>query len=333
MPGGRRVARVLLLEIVLLAGLLTLALDVSAHRRIEIQGGLNIWGYRGPVARQKKPDEVRVALVGGSRAFSWGAVATGTPAAVIRQDLLRTLDRPGSAGVTVVALNLAQPGTLADSYRPTIERYAYLRPDYICIYDDLGVRGAPPPLNVSGVFAATGYWPALPLVLREKGMLWQFGNVKRGYSSRQRDPAAHTSSVRSIAGALMETVGATAAGIDRRLARRSRAGNAWPGETEPPAYADALLEAADAAHRHARGVILAVSPVETDIQAANLEALKARIAGRLESDRWLRWVDLGEISELRQAALRLDGWNYGAQASTLAGSRIAPAILALIRAR
>jgi hypothetical protein len=136
-----------------------------------------------------------------------------------------------------------------------------------------------------------------------------------------------------IAGTLVEAMGSAAASLDRLLAQASGAGRTWSGEGRPSAYADAMLEAVDAAHLHARGVIIAVSPIETDVQAANFQALNERIRSRLLTDRWLRWVDLGEVPELRQAALRLDGWNYGASASSLAGAKIGPAILDLIFAR
>ena len=79
----------------------------------------------------------------------------------------------------VVVLNLGRLGGLPDSYPTTIEHYSYLKPDYICLYDDLGVRGAVPTGGTSGVFELTGYAPALPLVLREKGMVWRYGDVKR----------------------------------------------------------------------------------------------------------------------------------------------------------
>jgi len=319
-----RVVATLLVEAAALVFLLVVALDVAAHKRVEQLGGLNIRGYRGAVALQKKPEEVRIAFIGGSRAFDWGAWAGGTTAAVVRQQLLVGLDHPGNGNLTVVALDLAQPGVSADTYESAIHRYAYLRPDYLCIYDDLGEKGAPGPLNRSALFAATGYLPALPLVLREKGMAWQFGDVGSGYAASSTGEAAPRSASHRLAGVVLQTVGTAAAALDRLPER------AWPGDSQPSAYADAIMAAVDEAHRVARGVVVVVSPAETPRQAANLDALTKRMRGRLASDRWLRFVDLGEALELRDAALRVDGWNYGGAARLTAASRISPAVLDLM---
>jgi len=49
----KRLLALLVMEAVAIAGLLTLALDMRAHNRVERLGGVNIWGYRGPVMRRK----------------------------------------------------------------------------------------------------------------------------------------------------------------------------------------------------------------------------------------------------------------------------------------
>ena len=69
------VVATLALQAVVLAGLVTIALDMYAHKRVETVGGVNIWGYRGPVMRQRAPNEIRIAVVGGELAFGWGVAA------------------------------------------------------------------------------------------------------------------------------------------------------------------------------------------------------------------------------------------------------------------
>jgi len=161
-----RIARAV--EAVVLLLVATAAADLYVHKRTDMVAGRNIWGYRGAVAHQRAPGDIRYAVVGGTRAFGLGMPATWTAATVLQQEVMLTIDRPGGVVRHFIALNLAQPSALAESYAPAIEHFSYLRPDGICLYDDLGVGGAPLLEESSGLYARTGYLPALPLVLSEK---------------------------------------------------------------------------------------------------------------------------------------------------------------------
>jgi len=44
-------------------------IDVYLHTRFQRTGGVNVWGYRGPIASRKLPGERRVVMLGGSSAF------------------------------------------------------------------------------------------------------------------------------------------------------------------------------------------------------------------------------------------------------------------------
>jgi len=328
----RRLVVVLVAEAIALLTLLVVGLDLYAHKQVEQLGGFNIWGYRGRVALQKQPNEIRLMLIGGTRAFSFGGPASGTTAALVRQFVMVATDRPGGELHPVVSLNLARMGALPDSYAPTIERYAYLKPDYICIYDDLGIGGAASPESQSGIFAATRYLPALPLVLREKGMLWQFGVVRFGYVSAEARNGPKPSRLRRAAGAALQAVGTAAAAVDGAFASKATSSrDKLAGDSNPSTYADTLLGAIDTALQHARGVVLVVSPAERAPQMANLAAVSRRIADRPNPR--LRFVDLGDVPELREKTLRLDDWNYGGDATAAAARRITPAVVDLIAQR
>src|SRR5207302_977802 len=82
------------------------------------------------------------------------------------------------------------------------------------------------------------------------------------------------------------------------------------GALDATKYADAMLGAVDAARRHARGVVVAVSPVETAEQSRNLASLESRLTPRLGVSSWLRFVNLGDVAELHDPASRIDGWDY-----------------------
>src|SRR5262245_266246 len=76
-----------------------LAADAFLHTRFQRTGGVNIWGYRGPIARAKQPGERRVVMLGGSAAFGYGVSwAEAIPA---------QLQTKIGAGLRVSVVNLA----------------------------------------------------------------------------------------------------------------------------------------------------------------------------------------------------------------------------------
>ena len=323
----KHVGAALAAEALVVAALLTLALDIRAHARVQDAGGVNIWGYRGPVAHQPQPNEIRIVIVGGTRAFGWGGPASALPS-VLRQIIMVTTDRPGRPLRPVVVTNLARMGALPDSYAPALEHFAYLRPDYVCVYDDLGERGAGFVEHASGILHLTGYTPILPLVLREKGMVWRYGDVSRGYVPASARTTSGPSALRRAAGATLMRTGAALATLDRSLARAMTRTASEPDESVA-AYVDQMTASLDTARRHARGVVLALSPAETARQVERRAALLARLAERKQAE-WLRIVDLSADTTLTDPAMRIDGWNYTSAGLTRTGTRIAPALLDLI---
>jgi hypothetical protein len=320
---------ILALEAVLVAVTVTVALDVYAHQRVQSLGGVNVWGYRGPVAHARAASEIRIAIVGGTRAFGWGQPGTGLTTELRRQIMLTT-DRPGAELRPIVVVNLGRLGAMPESYPATLDHYAYLQPDYVCIYDDLGVAGSRAN-EPSAVFALTGYSPALPLVLREKGLVWRFGDIKRGYAAARSDVVATGSFIRRAGGAILEGAGTALGAADRMLARivTSSASDA-SRQIDSASYVQSMTTAIDESHRRARGVVVVLSPAEKPEQVANARALDSRLKGELGSAAWLRIVDLGREAALSRADSRVDGWNFGGAATALVAERIAPAILSLI---
>jgi hypothetical protein len=306
----RGVGPVLAIEALVLAVLALAAADLAAHKRVDPLGGLNIRGYRGPIAHQRQPNELRIVFVGGTRAFGWGEPASGTTVAAVRFELTRVLDVPNKPLMPIVAINLGQIGARPDSYTATLARFAYLKPDYIGIFDDLGESGPNRPFAPSGIFALTGYQPMLPLVLREKGAVTRVSAV----------------------GAPLEYLGSALDAADRDLARVAGPAGTSPPASSPQAYASAIIRTIEVAHSQARGIVVVLSPVETALQRRNFEALLLQLSER-HSPAWLRCVDLSEQADLRDPSLRLDGFSFGATATSIAARAIAPAFLALIPAR
>jgi hypothetical protein len=317
---------VLGIQIGIMAVLGALALDLYAHKRWEGFGGVNMRGYRGPVARAKRSREIRVALVGGARAYGWGMVASATTAPDMFTRMMLVIDRPGTDPPPLVVVNLGRLGAGVSDYPHTIEHYANLQLDYICLYDDLGVRDTVPTWADSGVFALTGYMPLLPLVLREKGLSLRFGSAILGYGGGAHAP--NQSSVRRAAGLALEGAGASLMSIDQALGRRSRWREQTPAAAPAP-YADLLQTAIDVAHRHARGVVVVISPAEVDEQRRNLRTLES-LRRRCVESAWCRFVDLGRVPEAWDPTLRVDTWNYGGEGTWAVAEAITPAVLDLM---
>ena len=309
-------ARIVFVAQALLIGAgLTLAADVYAHKRTESVGGVNLWGYRGPVARQRQPDEIRIVFVGGTRTFGWGAAASETVPSTVRWLIMLQTDAPGSALRPVVAINLGAIGARASSYANTLEQFEYLAPDYICIYDDLGLDTSA--TRASTVYEMSGYAPALPLVLAEKGMALRFGSVARGYADA---PHSDASGPQAVIGHLLQSAGGALQWLDRR-------------ERTPPsadeAYVDAMARAIAAARQRSARVVVAVGPATTEGQRHNLEALHAW----LEHNRTdaVRLLDLTAVDALADPAATLDGYNYNGAGRVRVAEAIAPVLLQWIQ--
>jgi hypothetical protein len=165
------------LSFIALGVALLMVVDVAMHRRVEEQSGLNIWGYRGVVAKQKAPNEIRVVVLGGSTVFGH-AWAGSIP--LFLQDYLNNARLRQGAGYNaagpITVVNLATPYDRPPSFLQTLRDYDYLRYDAVCLYvghDDPLPRGA----TVSGwrrqslVFRVSGYLPILPSLVPWKDSL------------------------------------------------------------------------------------------------------------------------------------------------------------------
>jgi hypothetical protein len=174
------------LSLIALGVALLTALDVTLHRRVEEGSGLNIRGYRGAVAKQKTPGEIRVVVLGGSTAFGQ-AFAGSIP--LFLQDYLNNPRLRQGAGYLLVGpisvVNLATPYDRPPSFQQTLWDYDHLRYDVVCLYlghDDPRPRGA----TVSGwrrqsmVFRISGYLPILPSLVPWPGRVEAFAPDDRG---------------------------------------------------------------------------------------------------------------------------------------------------------
>ena len=275
----------LVAEAVAMAAALTLVADFHAHRVTQDLGGVNQWGYRGPVMLQKIPDELRIAVAGGDLAFGWGVAAGETLAPNLRLQAAIVVDRPGSTAHRVTAVNLGARGLRASDYGSRLEHYQYLRPDVVCVVADPvepAGGGSTLPRADSALWAAAGYAPMLPLVLIEKGQAMRSRSIE-------------------AAGRILETA-------DRTI-YRAFAGS--PRDSRLNA-ADAIALATRTALDVARGVVIVLPPTNRKTEMPGHAALAATVSSMFHDNPRVRVVDLNEVPELADAGLRLDGVNFSA---------------------
>jgi hypothetical protein len=297
----KALAAVLAAEALVFAGLFTLGLDMFAHRRVEQLGGVNTWGYRGPVMHQKRPDEIRVAVVGGDLAFGWGVAASETLAPGIRQIVSVQMDQPGGPLTHVTAVNLGAMGLSVAGYPAWIAHFGYLKPDVVCIVMDperhSGSAARWLPDRRSALFTRFGYAPILPLVLQEKGAVMHSGAV--------------------------QSVGVALDRVDQMLMSRA---------TTPSAgYAESLARTVRAADAVASAGVVVVMPPRMGSEGGD-RAPRAVASGVPGQDMRVRTIHLEDDEPLNGADLRLDGFNFSAGGHARAARDVAPAVIALLQA-
>ena len=168
-PLAVRVAAAVLLAAI---GLVVLAgLDVAAHRALSLSSDFNVRGYRGALAGDRVPGEVRIAVLGESTTFGYGVRwQDAVPAR-----LERVLQSRQPAGPPVRVLNLGFNGEGAYSFAFTLADYADLQPDIVVFYtgyNDLLPGNRSLFRHSSPIFTATGYLPMLPVLARARLESW-----------------------------------------------------------------------------------------------------------------------------------------------------------------
>jgi len=271
--GRERIIRLgMIASLLVLTAALLVALDIAVHRRLEAKSGVNIWGYRGHVLKQKGLNEIRIVMVGGSRLFDreWeGSIALYLQDYLNNERLQRDAHYVARGAMTVV--NLGGPYDGVPTFRQTLEDYEYLRYDVVCLY--IGREDPAPTPSArkvgwrrqSAVFRATGYLPILSQALRLE---------TPSFSS----PASEETIVRSDAEA--------------------------PFQESWNKYAAALVEAVDHEIRRGRKVIVATQPLvfggeEDRRQDAVSALLRQRFGGRPG----FSYVDLRRTVDLHHAGV------------------------------
>ena len=328
--------------VTLMVGVL-LAADLYAHHRVERSVGVNRQGYRGPVAGRKQPGETRVVMLGGSTVFGYDVEWDDTiPAALERQ--LRARDPKAR----VINLGFIGEGALA--FVPTLESYSYLDYDVVCLYEGYNdVLGDSEPnrsllRHSSPVFRLTGYFPILPLVLREKAMTLRHGSVAAAYESERSGPkTVFRPNVANRASAVaMETTAAVTQSLDRQLGRFSDL-DAAPrldgSGCAPPwrHYCNAVAAAVRFALARQAAVVVVSQPRllgdRAERHASQQRALGEMLARDFAGEPRVRHVDASGAVDLSSQAVTFDGLHLNRDGNTKVAATLVEPIGTLIDAR
>lgn len=334
------------LSAVLALGVL-LAADLYAHQKFQESGAVNIWGYRGPTVGGKRAGERRVVVLGGSTALGYGVRwHEAFPAQL--ESLLKRSDTSAASSSAVSVVNLAYNGEGAHSFRFTLEDYEYLDYDLALFYtgyNDLAylnnfqVSNRQVMRRQSALYRWTGYFPMLPLVMREKAMAIRYdGRLDDAYQGRSTVFRPNLAQ-RSTATALEAAAGLSES-LDRLMAETKRspgeAGDgqavlADPASVECGVYTgycgEVYLAVKLVLDRGKRAIVVTqpyINPGHQEQQRLLVEYLRKRLSGSTQ----LAFVNLGLSVDLLDPALAPDGMHLSAAGNLI----IAQGLVTIVRA-
>lgn len=304
-----------------------LAADLYAHRKFQESAGLNIWGYRGPTVGRKQPGERRIVVLGESTAFGYGVHWYEALPAVLE----RLLNQPAGAApppFKVSVVNLAYNNEGVYSFRYTLADYEYLDHDTALFYSGYNDLKYYEPKNqvsnlsvfrhTSWVFRLTGYFPMLPIVVREKAMAIRYGGLlDDAYWGKptvfrpnlaQRSTAAALEAATRISDSLARQLDRAAPAASKgRLGDVAIADSAatecgnWAG------YCGEFYRAVKFALDRDKRVLVVTQPyinqAHREQQRSMVEYLRKRIADPTR----LRFANLGPTLDLHDRTLAYDG--------------------------
>lgn len=333
-----------ILTAIVFASAALLCIDVYLHWRVQNTGSVNVWGYRGPVVGRRQPGEIRVVVLGGSTAFGYGVPYTEAFPYYLEQMLNAPAGR-----TSYRVINLGAPSQGALGFRIDLADYAYLQYDAAIFYEgynDLGRTDLPdavPPRDApndllwrrqSPIFRATGYFPVLPLVFREKAMLMMSGGdldaAYRGQAVFRPNLATRTTAdALKTAAAVAESVGSAIGHVtgDPALAARTTPLDI----TTWRHYTDRVVDAVRFARGRSVKVLVVTQPYASDSHISQQRALAHALDEAFHGDSGVRYVNLGLAVDLRDRSIAYDGLHLAAKGNERVASLLVEPVLTMTR--
>ncbi len=322
------------------------AVDVYLHWRTQELAGVNIWGYRGRPVGRKRPNEIRLAMLGGSTAFGYGLPPRESIPAFLEGRLNAD---PRDRGRRFVAVNLGAPGQGAYGFLADLADYDSLDVDIAILYEgynDLGVDGVPDGVprraspnhllwrRQSPIFRLSGYYPIFPLVFQEKAMALRFGgDLNAAYENRPVvfRPDLASRATASVLGAAAE-IGQS---LERRIGRLSDTAAvaiAVDEECVPrwKEYCGAVRTAVAWCLSRNRRVLVVTQPYVSDMHIEQQANVSAMLQARFGADHRFGYVNLGRALDLRDRRVAYDGLHLVAAANDQMAAHLVEPVMALV---
>jgi hypothetical protein len=229
-------------------------------------------------------------------------------------------------GRPVRVINLGFIGEGVYAFLPTLQDFDNLDYDIACLYEGYNDLTGDTGPNVdlfrheSPVFRLTGYYPVLPLALKEKAMSLRFGDVTAAYESQRHGdakPVFQPGLARRTTAAALEAAAAVSNAMARQLNRVARTetpslARGAAGCTSPWVhYCDAIQAAVAYATDRGRLVAVVGQPLLRNdvaerhrLQRRALGGLAARV---IATNPRATYVDLADAVDLANPELSFDG--------------------------
>jgi lysophospholipase L1-like esterase len=314
---------------------LLFAADLYAHSRVERSVGVNRRGYRGSVAPAKTPGTQRIVMLGGSTVFGWDVAVDDTIPAILERQLQQRA--PGTS-----VINLGFIGEGAHAFLPTLQDFAPLDYDVVLLYEGYNDLAGDVRPNTdlfrhsSAVFRTTGYFPILPLFLREKAFALRFGSVGAAYDAARdgekktvfrpglanRTSAAALSAAAAVTSSLGEQLNRLAAApVDPANTGNSECASPWSH------YCRAVADAVEYAVARGKTVFVVLQPLlkndRSDRHAEQELALAGMVRKRFGYQLRVRLLDLSNAVDLSNTELAFDGMHLNAAGNTIIANALA----------
>jgi hypothetical protein len=323
-----------------LAVALLFVADLFVHHLAQDSAGLNVWGYRGPVAGPKAPGEARIVVLGGSTVFGYGCKWYEAAPALLEQEIRAA--HP-NRGISVINLGYNNEGAYAAL--PTLEDYRYLNFDAVILYEGYNDRVGDSVPNTqvyrrqSPIFRLTGYSPILPWALRQQADALLRGRGTESASTSDGKPVFRPGLAARTSAAALNAAGSIGEALDRQFPHASGplAVAASAGDCAAPwrHYCAAILRATAYARDAGAKVLVATQPIypaeknwreEGGQQSSLASALHQRFGG----DTGVGFVDLSRAVDLSDPALSFDTMHLNAQGNRRLAQQLKPAVEQLL---
>ncbi len=307
-----------------------LGIDLFLHWHFRNSTGINIRGYRGPVVGSKLSGEFRVIVLGGSTVFGFRVKPWESFPAQLEEKLNK---RYFPRRFRVVNLGWSNDG--AYSFQWTLRDYDTLDYDLAIFYE--GYNDLSPNTfvfrNTSPVFKLTGYFPLLPIYLREQASFLR--GAENLSASRQGHTVFGSAFAMQTTREALEMASRVSDSLENQLGKLSKHPDWSPQAATPSAckepwvaYCRSMETAVRVVLDSHRKAMVVVQPFFSDKHFEQQQALAGVLLADFPSQPGLFYVNLGNAIDLKDRRLCADGLHLSVEGNGVIAEQLVNPVLA-----